>query len=156
MARIETLFSLLPDVEIEGVVADRFLSGPLQDALSDRGLYTVEWRVNQWSTASEDVANFRRAVLDGTLAVVPAGRRLATLSLSHAEIKADDSGSVRLNKASMSRRDDVAAAIVLGVSACARLDRACGACRVRGVIARRDLYQPLPAPARVPPGASSQ
>ena len=120
VARIETLFSLLPDVEIEGVVADRFLSGPLQDALSDRGLYTVEWRVNQWSTASEDVANFRRAVLDGTLAVVPAGRRLATLSLSHAEIKADDSGSVRLNKASMSRRDDVAAAIVLGVSACAR------------------------------------
>ena len=120
VARIETLFSLLPDVEIEGVVADRFLAGPLQDALADRELYAVEWRVNQWSTASEDVANFRRAVLDGTLAVVPAGQRLATLSLSHAEIKADDSGSVRLNKASMSRRDDVAAAIVLGVSACMR------------------------------------
>ena len=121
VAQIETLFDLLPpDVEIEGVVADRFLAGPLQDALSDRGLYAVEWRINQWSFASEDVANFRRAVLDGTLAVVPAGQRLATLSLSHAEIKADDSGSVRLNKASMSRRDDVAAAIVLGVSACAR------------------------------------
>ena len=120
VARIETLLDLLPDVEIEGVVADRFLAGPLQDALADRGLYGVEWRVNQWSTASEDIGNFRRAVLDGTLAVVPAGRRLATLSLSHAEIKSDDSGNVRLDKASMSRRDDVAAAIVLGVSATAR------------------------------------
>ena len=119
VAKIETLFELLPDVEIEGVVADRFLAGP-QDALSDRGLYAVEWRINQWSFASEDISNFRRSVLDGSLAVVPAGQRLATLSLSHAEIKADDSGSVRLNKASMSRRDDVAAAIVLGVSACAR------------------------------------
>ena len=120
VAKIETLLERLPDVEIEGVVADRFLAGPLQDALSDRGLYQVEWRINQWSFASEDISNFRRAVLDGTLAVVPAGQRLATLSLSHAEIKADDSANVRLNKASMHRRDDVAAAIVLGVSAAAR------------------------------------
>ena len=120
VAKIETLLDLLPDVEIEGVVADRFLAGPLQDALADRGLYAVEWRVNQWSFASEDISNFRRAVLDGTLAVVPAGQRLATLSLWPAEIKSDDSGSIRLNKASMHRRDDVAAAIVLGVSAAAR------------------------------------
>ena len=83
--------SCCPMSRLKASVADRFLAGPLQDALSDRGLYQVEWRINQWSFASEDISNFRRAVLDGTLAVVPAGQRLATLSLSHAEIKSDDS-----------------------------------------------------------------
>ena len=82
VAQISTLLDLLPDVEIEGICADRFLAGPLQDALADRGLYPVEWRINMWSFASEDISNFRRAVLDGALAVVPAGQRLATLSLS--------------------------------------------------------------------------
>ena len=50
----------------------------------------------------------------------------------------------------MSRRDDVAAAIVLGVSACCALGRACRACRVRGVTSRHDPY-PTPTSSSVRP-----
>ena len=115
------VLDLLPDVEIAGVVADRFASGALADELAARGLPDPEWRVNQWSTASEDIAAFRAAVLDGPLAVAEGGHRLlSTVSLAATRIERDSSGNMKLLKSHRRRRDDVSQASVLAVSALAR------------------------------------
>ena len=117
----ELVLDALPaDVEIAGVVADRFASGTLIDALADRGLPDPEWRVNQWSTASEDIAHFREAVLDGPLSVAVDGRELSTLSIAASRVERDTSGNKKLRKSHKRRRDDVSCAAVLAVSALAR------------------------------------
>ena len=66
VARVETLLAALPrDVRVSHVVADRFHEADLRDA----SRWPVESRINQWSTASADIAAFRAAVLDGNFAV---------------------------------------------------------------------------------------
>lgn len=119
MARIQTLLDALPDVEIVGAVADRFAAGEVSDALAGRGL-AVEWRVNQWSSASTDIAAFRRAVLDGPLSVSPESRSLLTYSLEDCEVETDTSGNCKMRKAHRYRRDDVGQALVLAAGAAAR------------------------------------
>ena len=98
VADVDVLLDRLPNVPIQGVVADRFAAGALADALDARRYPPCEWRVSQWSTASDDVAEFRRAALDGPLSVSPECRLLATLGLSEAAVERDTSGNSRLHK----------------------------------------------------------
>ena len=111
VADLDVLLNVLPDVQIDHAVADRFAQWTLAEALTQRGI-PVAWRVNQWSTASEAVAAFRAAVLDGPLAVDAPSRFLSTLSLSQAEVERDTSGNVKLRKGHRRRRDDVAQAVL--------------------------------------------
>ena len=121
MAEVDTLMAIIPDIEIAGAVADRFAGGSLEDALDARGV-VVEWRKNQWSDASFDIAAFRRAVLDGPLSVADGSAGILSFSVSQAETARDTSGSVKMHKASQYRRDDVAQAAVLAAGALARWD----------------------------------
>ena len=89
-------------------------------ALRDAVRWPVETRLNQWSTASADIAAFRAAVLDGNFSVAEHCRRLAELSFAHARVERDTSGNAKLFKAHRRQRDDVAQAAVLGVAALAR------------------------------------
>ena len=76
MSLISTCYSTAcRPLTCKGVVADRFLAGAMGDALAARRYPPVEWRVGQWSTATEDLASFRRYVLDGPLAVAHECRR---------------------------------------------------------------------------------
>ena len=100
-------------------VADRFHEAELRDAAR----WPVEARVNQWSTASADIAAFRAAVLDGDFAVAEHCRGLAELSFAHARIERDTSGNTKLRKAHRRQRDDVAQAGVLSVAALARMPK---------------------------------
>ena len=77
VADIDVLLDRLPAVDVQGVVADRFLAGAMGDALAARRYPPVEWRVSQWSTATEDLASFRRFVLDGPFSVARECRPLA-------------------------------------------------------------------------------
>ena len=120
MADVGVLLDALPPVAVEGVVADRFAMGALGDALADRGYPPAEWRVNQWSSATEDIAAFRRLVLDGPLSVAEESRHLVTLGLSQASIERDNSGNSRLFKKVWRRRDDVVCATLLAAGAVAR------------------------------------
>ena len=118
VARVETLIAALPrDLKVSHVVADRFHEAALRDAVRWR----VETRVNQWSTASDDIAAFRAAVLDGDFVVAEHCRRLAELSFAHARVERDTSGNVKMFKAHRRQRDDVAQAAVLAVAAAARM-----------------------------------
>ena len=123
VADIDVLLDLLPDVDISGVVADRFAMGTLADALAMRGSPDPEWRVNQWSSASEDIASFRKGVIDGPFSVSPSGRLLATLSVSQANVDRDASGNARMRKVHRRNRDDVAQSLVLASGAIVRWRR---------------------------------
>ena len=123
VADVDVLLDLLPDVPIEAVVADRFALMTLADALAARGYPECEWVVNQWSSASTAIAAFRQSVLDGPMSMAPAGRFLATLSVSHARVEPDTSGNVRMRKQHRRNRDDVAQSLVLAALIVARWRR---------------------------------
>ena len=122
VADIDVLLDRLPDVAYEAVVADRFALMTLADAVAARGLPDPEFLTNQWSTASEAIAAFRRAVLDGPMTLAT-GRLLATLSVSHARVEPDTSGNVRMRKQHRRNRDDVAQSMVLAALIVARWRR---------------------------------
>ena len=116
-ARVETLIAALPRVPVARVVCDRFHERTVRDCVR----WPVTTRVNQWSTASEDIGAFRAAVLDGGFAVAEHCRRLAELSFAHARVERDTSGNTKMMKAHRNKRDDVAQAGVLAVAAVARM-----------------------------------
>ena len=122
VADIDVLLDRLPAVSYEAVVADRFALMTLADALAARGFPDPEFLTNQWSTASDAVAAFRRVVLDGPMTMA-AGRLLATLSVSHARVEPDTSGNVRMKKQHRRNRDDVAQSMVLASLIVARWRR---------------------------------
>ncbi len=122
VADIDVLLDRLPDVPYEAVVADRFALMTLADALAARGFPDPEFLTNQWSTASDAIAAFRRAVLDGPMTLAT-GRLLATLSVSHARVEPDTSGNVRMRKQHRRNRDDVAQSLVLASLIVARWRR---------------------------------
>ncbi len=117
VARVETLIAALPEVPVSHVVADRFHEAALRDTVRWR----VHSRVNQWSSASEDIGRFRAAVLDGGFSVAEHCRRLAALSFAHARVERDTSGNTKMFKAHRRQRDDVAQAAVLAVAGAARM-----------------------------------
>ena len=101
------------------IYCDRFLLGRLKDAVAGR--WPIVERVTRWSEATEDIAAFRRLVLDGPLSIIPECRALARVSLSQAVVRGDDQGSVRLVKRRHGRsRDDVAVCATLSAGALVR------------------------------------
>ena len=122
IADVDILLDRLPDVAYEAVVADRFALMTLADAVTARGFPDPEFLINQWSTASEAIAAFRKAVLDGPMTLAT-GRLLASLSVSHAHVEADTSGNVRMRKQHRRNRDDVAQSLVLAALIVARWRR---------------------------------
>ena len=79
-------------------------------------------RIARWSEASEDIRATRKAAKDGPLACAESSRPLLAASLAAAMVKNDEQGSVRLIKKGTNNtgRDDVAAALVLAISALSR------------------------------------
>ena len=121
VSKPETLFAALVSRGIRPrvVFCDRFMVGPLRDAVAGR--WPLEKRVTRWSEATEDVAAFRQLVKDGPLSLVPECRALAQVSIGQASVLSDDQGSVRLQKRRHGRsRDDVAVAGVLAAGALVR------------------------------------
>lgn len=98
---------------------DRFLEGSLRDAVAGR--WQVIPRQTRWSEGTEDIAGFRRLVMDGPLSVVPECRALVRVGLSQAAVHSDAKGNAGIEKARHGRsRDDVAVAGVLAGGAVAR------------------------------------
>ena len=102
------------------VVCDRFRLPELQDAIG--GGVRIEPRVTRWSDASFDIRALRKMAKDGPLSVDAESRLLIATSLSRAEVKNDDAGSVRMVKHGNNNtaRDDVAAALILAAGAVER------------------------------------
>lgn len=103
----------------EVIVADRFRLAELRDCVNGA---KVEPRVSRWSESTFDINALRRAAKDGPLTVAEASRPLMAASLAVATTKTDDAGNVRLSKRGTNNqaRDDVAAALVLGMGLLAR------------------------------------
>ena len=102
------------------IVVDRFRLDDLQDAVKNGA--RIEPRVTRWSEAASDIRALRKYSKDGPLSVVPSAKALLRASLEVAHVKSDDQGSTRLEKRGSNNqaRDDVAAALCLGVGALAR------------------------------------
>ena len=130
VARVETLIAALPrDVRVSHVVADRFHEAALRDAIR----WPLITRINQWSTASEDIGSFRAAVLDGAWSVAEHCRPLALLSFAHARVERDTTGNAKMFKANWRQRDDVAQAAVLAAGALSRAPKAASRPRIHVV-----------------------
>ena len=99
------------------IICDRFRLAELQDAVGNA--VAVEPRISRWSDAAYDIRSLRKLAMDGPLAVDADSSDLFAVSLSHAAVKNDDQGNVRLSKRSVNNeaRDDVAAALVLASGA---------------------------------------
>ena len=106
----------------ESIYCDRFRLNELADTVNGARLIP---RVTRWSEASDDIRGLRKLAADGPLSVEPSSRSLLAASLSVAMVKNDDQGSVRLVKRGTNNtaRDDVAASLLLGGGALARLLR---------------------------------
>ena len=102
------------------VVADRFRVNELRDCQLPCQLIT---RTTRWSESSEDIRSLRKLAKDGPLAVTAESEPLILWSLTAAQVKNDDQGSMRLTKRDPSNnvaRDDVAAALCLVAGAADR------------------------------------
>ena len=107
-------------VAVDTIYCDRFALGTFRDVVAGR--WPIVDRVARWSSATEDIAGFRKLVADGPLSIAPHCRDLARAGLGQAVVATDDQGSVRLQKRRYNAsRDDVPAA---GVLACGALARA--------------------------------
>ena len=116
MARLEILLDEVLAADPAAIFCDRFLLGNVHDVVG--GQCPVVDRKTRWSEATEDIAAFRRMVLDGPLAVEPESRALLRVSMAGAAVRSDDQGSCRLLKRKGKRsRDDVAQAAVLAAGA---------------------------------------
>ena len=104
----------------EYIIVDRFRLDELKDAVKSGA--RIEPRVVRWSEAASDIRAVRKMAKDGPLSVVPNARALLRASLEVAHVKSDDAGNTRLEKRGSNNmaRDDVAAALTLGVGALAR------------------------------------
>lgn len=123
-ARMEVLIDhlLASGVKVASLWADRFLFERLQDHV--RGRFPVHKRVLQWSTATDDICDFRDLARDGKLSIAPESRKLAVLSLGSACVQSDTSGNSKLVKRSKTRsRDDIAVAGALACGAYMRESR---------------------------------
>ena len=105
------------------IICDRFRLDELTDEIGNG--CQIEPRVSRWSEAAADIRSLRRLVNDGPLSVSGGSDGLLRASLSAAQVKTDDQGSVRLAKKSSSNRarDDVAAAFILAAGAFDRATR---------------------------------
>ena len=122
VSRPSVLLARLADAGIvpRVMVGDRFNGPMLADLVGGR--WPVVFRATRWSEATEDVAAFRRAALDGPLSIAEEARPMVRLALANATMRSDDQGSVRIVKRRGERsRDDVAQA---GVLACGLASRA--------------------------------
>ena len=109
MARPKTLIDHMAAVGINPVVifCDLFAFSDLRDAVARRWPLVV--RRTRWSESTEDIASFRRLVVDGPMSLAPECVALASVSIAQASVRTDDGGSARLVKRAGRRsRDDVA------------------------------------------------
>ncbi len=106
------------------IVCDRFRLSELQDVVGNAS--TIEPRVTQWSSSSEDIRALRKICRDGPLSVDPGSRNLLVVSMSSAYVESDKAGNSRLIKRASDNkaRDDVAAAAVLAAGAFQRASSA--------------------------------
>ena len=106
------------------IICDRFRLAELQDEIGRAGPF-IEARQARWSEAAADIRALRKMAADGPLAVEEGSRSILQASLSVAQVKNDDQGSVRLVKknADNSARDDAAAALVLAAGGWDRASR---------------------------------
>ena len=104
----------------EYIIVDRFRLDDLKDAVKNGA--RIEPRVTRWSEAAYDIRSLRKMAKDGPLSVVSSAKALLRASLEVAHVKSDDQGNTRLEKRGSNNqaRDDVAAALTLGVGALAR------------------------------------
>ncbi|WP_419936901.1 hypothetical protein [Candidatus Palauibacter sp.] len=113
----------MPDV----ICADRYRKGELQDALDRLGWRCeVRWRGMGYRDGSEDVRDFRAAVLSGRVSV--ARSRLLRSCVGEARVTTNPSGDSKLAiRAGAGRRfrarDDAAAAAVLAIAERERMRR---------------------------------
>ena len=106
------------------IICDRFRLAELQDEIGPSGPF-IEARQARWSEAAADIRALRKMSADGPLSVEEGSRSILQASLSVAQVKNDDQGSVRLVKknADNSARDDAAAALVLAAGGWERASR---------------------------------
>ena len=106
------------------IVCDRFRLNELRDTVGNA--CTMEPRITQWSSSSEDIRALRKICRDGPLSVDLGSRSLLVVSLSAAQVQNDNAGNVRMVKRGTANqaRDDVAAAATLAAGAFERASAA--------------------------------
>ena len=107
----------------QGIVADRFLAGALEDAV--RGRFPILFRKLRQSESTEDISAWKRLVADGPLSIVPEAKNLVAVSLAATVTKTDTSGNTWCVKKSTQfrHRDDVAVAGLLAAGQMMRMSK---------------------------------